>query len=165
MILLWFTISVIVCLCMYVLVKVLFWIAVWHFFGKETVLSVFCLMCVYCGADALSASFFAISVLEKRIGQLYRFLIIAFLSICNRWKILFLKFARYKKQQMWFLSFITVDLQCDWSDHTVRLLSSSFSSGFRRKYSLFCIKQPSVISYLLSVHVNIYIFIAGYLVN
>ena len=35
MLLLWFTISVIVCLCMYVLVKVLFWIAVWPFLGKR----------------------------------------------------------------------------------------------------------------------------------
>ena len=33
--LLWFTISVIVYLCMYVLVNVLFWIAVWPFFGKK----------------------------------------------------------------------------------------------------------------------------------
>ena len=39
----WFTISVIVCLCIYVLVKFLFWTAVWPIFGKETVLLAFCL--------------------------------------------------------------------------------------------------------------------------
>ena len=32
--LLWFTISVIICLCMFVLVKLLFWIAVWPMFGE-----------------------------------------------------------------------------------------------------------------------------------
>ena len=31
----YFTISVIVCLCMYVWVNVLFWISVWPFFGKK----------------------------------------------------------------------------------------------------------------------------------
>ena len=34
---LWFTISVVVCLCMYVLVKCLIWIADWPHFGKEIV--------------------------------------------------------------------------------------------------------------------------------
>ena len=36
MLLLWFTISVIVCLCIYALVKFLFLIVVWPIFGKET---------------------------------------------------------------------------------------------------------------------------------
>ena len=36
------TISITVCLCMYVLVKFLFWIVVWPIFGKETVLLAFC---------------------------------------------------------------------------------------------------------------------------
>ena len=39
--LLWFIISVIVCLCMYALMKFLFWIALWPMFGKETVLLAF----------------------------------------------------------------------------------------------------------------------------
>ena len=38
---LWFIISVIVFLCMYVLVKFLFWIAVWPIFVKDTMLVVF----------------------------------------------------------------------------------------------------------------------------
>ena len=48
--LLWFTISVILCLFMYVLVNFLFWIAVWPFLGggggaggDDTVLLAFCL--------------------------------------------------------------------------------------------------------------------------
>ena len=55
-ILLWFTISVIICLCMYFLVKVLFillWIAVWPTFGKKlsfwlSACSVFCLLWCRC---------------------------------------------------------------------------------------------------------------------
>ena len=35
------TVSVIVCLCMYVLVKFLFWITFWSIFGEETVLLAF----------------------------------------------------------------------------------------------------------------------------
>ena len=41
--LLWFTNSVIVCLCMYFLVKFLFRTAFWPILGKETVLLAFCL--------------------------------------------------------------------------------------------------------------------------
>ena len=74
--LLWFTIFVSVCLCMYVLVKCAFWIAVWPIVWKELVLLTFCLLCFDCGAVALSASFFPFRVLDGR----YRFLIIAFLS-------------------------------------------------------------------------------------
>ena len=44
--LLWFYVSVIVCLCVYVLVKFLFWIAVGPIFGKETVLLASCLKCL-----------------------------------------------------------------------------------------------------------------------
>ena len=61
-----FTISVIVCLCMYVLVKVLCWIAVWPIFGKEIVLLAFCLLCFDCDAVALSASVFPFGVLDGR---------------------------------------------------------------------------------------------------
>ena len=41
--LLWFTISVIICLCMYVLVKCLFWIAVLTMFWKKLSFWAFCL--------------------------------------------------------------------------------------------------------------------------
>ena len=64
--LLWFTISVSVCLCMYVLVKFLVWIAVQPIFGAETVLMAFWLKCFYCGAVALNASFFPFGVLDGR---------------------------------------------------------------------------------------------------
>ena len=43
LLLLCFTISVIVYLCMYILVKFLFWIAVWKYFWEETVELAFCL--------------------------------------------------------------------------------------------------------------------------
>ena len=58
-----------VCLCMYVLVKFLFWIAVWPICGKETVLLAFCLLCFDYGAVALSASFFffPFGVLERKV--------------------------------------------------------------------------------------------------
>ena len=74
---LWFTISVIVpvCLYMYVLVKLLFWIAVWPIFGKETVLLASCLLIVV----------FLLKVLwclgRKVIGNCIDSCIIAFLSI------------------------------------------------------------------------------------
>ena len=45
-------ISVIVLLCMCVLVKYLFWLAVWPKFGKETPLSAICLQSFNCGAVA-----------------------------------------------------------------------------------------------------------------
>ena len=64
----YFTIYVILCFCMYVLVNVLFWIAVRPFFGKKlsSWLST-CSFCFYCSAVTLSASFFPFWVLERKV--------------------------------------------------------------------------------------------------
>ena len=52
------SLTVEVCLCMFVLVEFLFWIAVWPILGKETVVLTFCLQCSHCGAVTSSASSF-----------------------------------------------------------------------------------------------------------
>ena len=64
--LLWFTISIILCLCMFVFVQSLFWIAVWSLFGKK--LLFWHSACNDdCAAVTLSASFFPFGVLERKV--------------------------------------------------------------------------------------------------
>ena len=63
---LWFTISVVACLCMHVLVKMFILDSCLVNYLEKNVLLAFCSKCFYCGAVALSASFFSFGVLDRR---------------------------------------------------------------------------------------------------